>query len=131
VNEAYLKKRLCDETRKLIPGVVIFRHEDKFSGGIPDCSFTWGGRTVWVEVKYRRKGTAGLLTELQRLTISRLIRQGRALVVTYVERPDHSLVIQVDRPTGREDEVTSHFVDCGANFNHVGVAGIILEELKR
>lgn len=131
MDEAYLKRRLCDETKKLIPGVVVFRHEDKFTGGIPDCSFTAFDRTVWVEVKYRRPGSPALLTPLQRLTMSNLIKHGRGLVVTYVQRKDHTLIIQIDRPTGREDEVTSQFIECGSTFNHVGVAGVILQELQR
>jgi hypothetical protein len=133
VDEAYLKKRLCEEAKKLIPGVVAFRHEDKFTGGIPDCSFTALGRTVWVEVKYRRKTNPANLTALQRLTMSNLIKHGRALVVTYIER-DHTLIIAIDRPIApgylREDEVATQFIECGKTFNHVGVAGVILQELS-
>ena len=91
---------------------------------------------MWVEVKYRRPGNPGILTPLQRLTMSNLIRHGRGLVVTYVERKDHTLVIQIDRPTARPatahlDEVTSEFIECGKSFNHVAVAGVILQELQR
>ena len=131
MNEAHLKKRLCDETRKLIPGVVIFRHEDKFTAGVPDISFTALGRTVWVEVKYRRKGNQGMLTMQQRITLTKLVKHGRALVVTYNERTDGSLIIAVDRPLGKDDQMLTEFVECGRTFNHVGVAGIILQELTR
>ena len=86
---------------------------------------------MWVEVKYRRPGNPGILTPLQRLTMSNLIRHGRGLVVTYVERKDHTLVIQIDRPTAHLDEVTSEFIECGKSFNHVAVAGVILQELQR
>ena len=68
--------------------------------------------------------------------MSNLLLHGRGLVVTYVERKDHTLVIQIDRPTARPatahlDEVTSEFIECGKSFNHVAVAGVILQELQR
>jgi len=131
VNEAYLKKRMCDTVKAALPGVVIFRHEDKFTGGIPDCSFTHSDHTCWVEVKYRRPGNPGKLTERQRLAISRLIKHGRALVVTYVERTDGSLTVLVDKPLLKDDEMQENYVECGRTFNHAGVADYIIEELKR
>jgi hypothetical protein len=132
VNEAYLKKRLCDTIKAALPGVVIFRHEDKFTGGIPDCSFTHNDRTCWVEVKYRRPGSPGKLTKLQRLVLGRLVRHGRALVITYVERTNGSLTILVDRPPLLQDEeVDSNYVECGRTFNHAGAVDYIIEELQR
>jgi len=31
------------------------RHEDKFSAGIPDVSYVYGGQTGWIELKYMEK----------------------------------------------------------------------------
>jgi hypothetical protein len=131
LDEAYLKRRLCEEVKKLIPGAIVFRIEDKFTGGIPDCAITAFDRTLWVEVKYRRPGNPGQLTAQQRMTMSKLIKHGRGLVVTYCERTDGTLIVAIDRPTGREDEVKSEFIECGKSFNHTGVAGVILQELQR
>lgn len=38
-----------------LPGVVALKHCDRFTGGIPDLSFTHGRHTVWVEDKRIRK----------------------------------------------------------------------------
>jgi hypothetical protein len=132
VNEAYLKSRLCDEVKKLMTGVVVFRHEDKFRGGIPDCSFTMYDRTLWVEVKYRRPGNPGQLTPLQRVTMSNLIRHGRGMVVTYIGNKfgPNSILIEHSVIDNEHNEVLTVAVG-RQNFNHMAVAEIIQQELLR
>lgn len=34
-----------------VPGLTVFRHVDAYTVGIPDYSFTFGDRTIWVEFK--------------------------------------------------------------------------------
>jgi predicted HAD superfamily Cof-like phosphohydrolase len=79
MNEAYLKGRLKKAVQKRIPSAVIFRHEDQFTGGIPDMSVTAHGSSVWVEVKWKR----GKLTPLQRHTLERI--GNGAMAVSYLE----------------------------------------------
>ena len=38
--------------KKLTPEAVALRHEDLYSAGIPDLSYSLNGRTSWWEVKY-------------------------------------------------------------------------------
>jgi hypothetical protein len=71
VTEASLKRGLVAAIKDAMPGAVVFRHEDKFTGGIPDLSVTWNGRTVWIEVK--RAGEP--VTALQRVTLARIRAQ--------------------------------------------------------
>lgn len=58
MNEATLKQGLVKEIKRTIPNVVVFRHEDKFTAGIPDLSVSYlRGETArpfthWLEVKY-------------------------------------------------------------------------------
>ena len=50
----------------------VYRHEDSWTGGIPDFSISFAGRTLWVEVKYDRPGRRGKVTELQRASLKAL-----------------------------------------------------------
>lgn len=87
MNEAYLKKRLKDALREAMPGAVIYRHEDKFSGGIPDLSVTWSGVTSWIEVKYEKNGRPSRPTELQRLALRALSGAGApTFLLTYRDK---------------------------------------------
>lgn len=50
----------------------VYRHEDAWTGGIPDISITFMGKTLWVEVKLDRPGRRGKVTELQRASLRAL-----------------------------------------------------------
>lgn len=52
MNEAGVVRRIIENLTKLLPGVVILKHADLVSAGVPDLSVTYGGRTWWTEVKY-------------------------------------------------------------------------------
>jgi hypothetical protein len=73
----------------------VFRHEDAFTGGIPDISISFRGRTVWVEVKLDRPGRRSKMTELQSVVLSSL--QGVQLIFeehkngTLGARMDHAV----------------------------------------
>lgn len=79
MNEAYLKKRLKESLRVVMPGCVVYRHEDKFSGGVPDLSVTWGGVTSWIEVKYEKNGlTLSIFAGANFLTMRRSEHTGQS-----------------------------------------------------
>jgi hypothetical protein len=52
VTEQTIKRALMTAIKTLTPEAVAIRHEDKFSAGIPDLSYSLNGRTTWWEVKY-------------------------------------------------------------------------------
>lgn len=56
MNEATLKQALVKRIKTIIPNAVVFRHEDKFTAGIPDLSVSFirhgSPFTHWIEVKY-------------------------------------------------------------------------------
>lgn len=65
MRESDCKAALCKILRAALPWGRVFRHEDSFTGGIPDISINSEGRTLWVEVKLDRPGRRGKLTALQ------------------------------------------------------------------
>jgi predicted HAD superfamily Cof-like phosphohydrolase len=92
MDEAYLKSRLVKACREVMPGGVAQRHEDKFSGGVPDLSWSWHGVTSWLEAKYARRGRRAEPTELQKIRIDDLRRAGvLTYVLTYRERVGKSV----------------------------------------
>ena len=72
--EASLKQALTKKMREVMPGAVIFRHEDKHIFGVPDISCTWGGMTSWWEVKYATPYIH--VTEVQLLNCRKLDNRG-------------------------------------------------------
>lgn len=88
MNEATIKRGLVKTLRADLPGCVVFRHEDRFTGGVPDLSLTWSGHTVWIEVKYSRPGRKSKLSPLQARTLAKLRAAGAlAYCLTYVDGP--------------------------------------------
>jgi len=86
MNEASLKHTLKLAILREMPNVVVIRHEDQMSGGIPDLSLTMRGadptrscRVVWTEVKYQRPGRRVTETPLQRVMLMKL----NGALVTY------------------------------------------------
>lgn len=67
MSEATHKAALVKVLRAGLPQGVgrVYRHEDQFTGGIPDISISFKGRTLWVEVKLDRPGRKSKTTELQ------------------------------------------------------------------
>jgi hypothetical protein len=52
------EQKVWDQFRRAAPeGLMLQRHEDKFSLGIPDVSFMWAGTSGWVELKNASEGS--------------------------------------------------------------------------
>lgn len=81
MNEATAKAALCKVLRAAVrpAGGVVYRHEDTFTGGIPDISVNLDGRTVWAEVKLNRPGRPGKVTPLQQAALTSL----HGVLITY------------------------------------------------
>ncbi len=84
MNEGDLKDTLVRTLRQTMVGAAIFRHEDKFTAGIPDISVNWRGFTTWIEVKYLNPDFIG--KEIQYVTALKLEREARCLYALYVQR---------------------------------------------
>jgi hypothetical protein len=86
MNEADLKSKLVKFLRKKIPSSVVFRHEDKLTGGVPDISVTYANTTTWIEAKFIRGRITFSDTGLQRISMQRLDYAGkRAFYVIWRE----------------------------------------------
>ncbi len=79
--EATIKRQLVRKIKERIPNAVIFRHEDKFTHGIPDISITANHTTVWVEVKY----LAFKAKKIQILTAMRLANVSHCFFAVFSE----------------------------------------------
>jgi len=53
MTEARFQAKLLKELRKhpALKEAVIFKHSDRFNGGVPDISITIGAQTTWLELK--------------------------------------------------------------------------------
>lgn len=93
MNEATCKSAVTKILRaELTPlGGAVYRHEDTFTGGIPDLSASLNARTVWAEFKLDRPGKRSKLTALQQDALTRLW----GLEVHYTIQKDGSLSVVV------------------------------------
>ncbi len=101
-----------------MPGAVVFRHEDQFTGGIPDISVTWAGITTWWEVKYSPIGRSSKPTSLQGYTLLSLSRQSTAGLITYAETK------RAGKSVCFEDYANNSYTDL-TGWSHEAVASLI------
>lgn len=86
MTEATITGKLVRELRR-IKGSVVVKHNDYTTAGIPDLSLIAHGHTLWIEVKYVRKGKT-LFDELKPLQLVALraihrANGGRSLVIAF------------------------------------------------
>ena len=124
MTEAYLKGKLKKAILKRMPKARVYRHEDHFTGGIPDLSVTLPPLTCWVEVKYARPGRHAEPTKLQRQELEKL----RGLLVTYVEvKADPRTIVKRTTVIVYDGPHDIHIFD---GFAHDEVAEIIATRCK-
>jgi hypothetical protein len=118
VSEAELKQKLRDVLKASLRGVVVLRHEDHFTAGIPDTSITWKRRTTWMEAKVAEPSVKSL--GVQKDTCERLAVMGYCWYVVYRLRRGvwTTLVVQ---PAQIEDldQVPGECVTDGINHQFV------------
>lgn len=73
MTESDFQRKLRRALQARLPKAVIWKHNDRFTAGIPDISVTHEGRTTWLELKVG----ANDLTPLQRIMLDRV--QGYAV----------------------------------------------------
>jgi len=123
MNEKTLCAALVRTIRQEMSSAVVFKHADRVTSGVPDISVTWGGRTVWLEVKYVKAGKKISDEQgIQRRTLDQLSRNGRCFYVIYRELPNrNTTMIEARLYDG------PHYAVAGFNHMHVVTA---LREMK-
>ena len=61
MTESSLSSKFQTELRKALPGCEVIKHADKSMIGMVDASVTYNKTTVWMEYKYIRPATAGVV----------------------------------------------------------------------
>lgn len=123
MKESVLYKKIREACELAMPGCVIFKVFDNTTDGIPDMAVTWGGRTVWLEVKYADPEYEE--TELQRLVMSRLSRTGMAYYVVF-KFEDGAAVQDTTRVlSGKGEQIVMR-----ERFSHHFVAEFLREAIR-
>jgi hypothetical protein len=131
-SEGALSSALLSAARLRLPGVVAFKHADRFTSGVPDISLSWG-RTAWLETKATDAPRIRLHKNwgLQLLTAQRLERAtGLCWFVVFSERADGRLT-RIVRP--RDMKITGDWSESVAAFpgyDHEGVIEFIKGALR-
>lgn len=73
--------KLTEKLRKTFPMMVILRHEDHFTAGVPDTSISFDGRTLWLEIKFGRLRTRDIQRETLRRLKGYFVRYSRGMMV--------------------------------------------------
>jgi len=128
VNEKELKSKLVKKIRTGLRGVVVFRHEDQWTAGIPDISVTLRG-TCWIEVKYIREGKKLEMRGIQLLTCQNLADNGKCFVLIYEDTyfgPKTHIISPYDVEEFREMVTTHPFSD---GYDHDAVVNYLRSEI--
>jgi hypothetical protein len=122
VNESELKSGLKVRLVARFPRAVVLRHEDQYTAGIPDMSFTLG-LTTWIEVKLERSSSGFKRgRRIQRHTAQRLALVGECVYVIYRESPKSTVILD---PKFIDEKEWAAFGEVLSGFDHDGVADVL------
>ena len=89
-SESKLRGELAICLRREFPGAIVFCHEDEFTIGILDISFTWAGNkfqgTTWLELKHVTPKKQFHSSDLQKQTAVELASFTQSWYIVYEER---------------------------------------------
>lgn len=51
MNESSVSSPFMKQLRERLPGAVVLKHSDTSMVGLPDCSVSYRGKTIWLEFK--------------------------------------------------------------------------------
>lgn len=68
MTESQFQSKLRRALQARLPKAVIWKHNDRFTAGIPDLSVTHEGRTTWLELKVNQRA----VTLLQQIMLKRV-----------------------------------------------------------
>ena len=131
--EKDLVRRLKKVLETKLPQAVVIKHSDAVVAGVPDLSVTWGGGTVWLEVKYDRGNVNS--RGIQRMMVQRLASQGQCFYVIYYERAKDAYSSKTFVVNGNVDIVSNTAwrdqQAFGLGFDHDYVAQFVGAHLRR
>jgi len=124
MTESTAKAALCKVLRNALPAGEsrVYRHEDAWTGGIPDISITALGKTIWVEVKLDRHGRRSKVTELQRASLKAL----KGYLLTFEEFKDGTFAATIEGDTG----VSVGFHEKSKTCVYMHVSDFLLRRLR-
>lgn len=61
MNESSVSTKFQTSLRQSLPGCVVIKHADKSMIGMVDASVTYNKKTIWMEYKYIRPATKGVV----------------------------------------------------------------------
>jgi hypothetical protein len=61
MNESSVSSKFQTSLRQALPGCVVIKHADKSMIGMVDASVTYNKKTVWMEYKYIKPATKGVV----------------------------------------------------------------------
>lgn len=123
MKEKDLVRHLQKALEEAMPGCVIFKIADTITSGIPDLAITWGGSTIWLEVKYANPGLID--RKVQRHVMRRMASNGDAWYVIYNESTKETFIVH---PGDIEGWKVNHF-RFWSGFAHIHVAQWVKERL--
>jgi len=118
-SEATICSTLGTTLRQRLSGSMVFKHADMSGTIMPDFSVTWGGRTIWLEIKLIDR----LLVkskEAQKEMMRRLDTAGQAYYVVYSRDPHAVFMLRpalIDRLSDTEP--------ISSGWNHVAVSEMV------
>lgn len=118
-SEATLCSALGTTIRQRLSGAMVFKHADQSGTIMPDFSVTWGGRTVWLEVKLIDRLIVRS-REAQKEMMRRLDAVGQAYYVVYSRDPKAVYVLRPVMLDRLADQTDKRFFLSG--WNHIAVA---------
>ena len=71
--------------------MVILRHEDHFTAGIPDTSISFNGHTLWLEIKFDDLRSRGIQRETLRRLKGYFVRYRRDKIVEVIEPSSNNI----------------------------------------
>lgn len=96
MNEASVGSAFMHLCRERMPGAVVMKHQDSGFVGMPDCSITWKGHTIWLEFKLFVPGKTwdgeldikqlAMKSPVQYATCRRLAENGHCYYLVWVKK---------------------------------------------
>lgn len=100
MKEAQVVRGIVEHFRKALPAAAVLKHADRVTRGIPDLSFTYGGNTLWCEVKRlspneTRSGFREKVEPLQLALARHLEAQGACLYfISFIDGEERASVMR-------------------------------------
>lgn len=119
MKESEICSRLVKHLRTVFRQAVVFKHADQFTAGVPDISFTFHGRTTWLELKHAKPSVQD--TGLQAANMLRLANAGQAYYVIFDQQMDQTFIVEPQNLKTWRSNYTAH----ANGYNYEAVANFL------